>query len=49
MDTGPAEMIKEFCFADDTEFTVKTRGGNIITLKKVDPEAEAETEEKTKD
>jgi hypothetical protein len=43
----PQEMIKEFGFADDTEFTVKKRGDNIITLKKVEPEAPAE--EKTED
>ena len=34
----PKEMISEFGFVAETEFTVKTRGGKIITLKKVEEE-----------
>ena len=41
------EMVAGFGFKEGDEFKVKTRGGNIITLKKVEPEAPAE--EKTKD
>jgi hypothetical protein len=40
----PPEMISEFGFAAETEFTVKTRGGNIITLKKVEAEEEKKAE-----
>jgi hypothetical protein len=36
------EMITGFGFKQGDEFTVKTRGGNIITLKKVEPESAAE-------
>jgi hypothetical protein len=36
------EMVTGFGFKEGDEFKVKTRGGNIITLKKVVPEAAAE-------
>lgn len=36
------EMVTGFGFKEGDEFKVKTRGGNIITLKKVVPEAVAE-------
>jgi hypothetical protein len=43
------DMVSGFGFNEGDEFKVKTRGGNIITLKKVGAEAEAETEEKMED
>ena len=43
------DMIAGFGFQQGDEFKVKKRGDNIITLKKVGAETEAETEEKTED
>jgi antitoxin component of MazEF toxin-antitoxin module len=43
------EMVTKFGFKQGDEFKVKKRGDNIITLKKVGAETEAETEEKTED
>ena len=31
------ELVAEFAFPGETEFTIKKRGANIITLKKVEP------------
>jgi hypothetical protein len=43
------DMVAGFGFSEGDEFKVKKRGDNIITLKKVGAETEAETEEKTED
>jgi hypothetical protein len=42
-------MLTRLGFKQGDEFKVKKRGDNVITLKKVGAETEAETEKNTED